>query len=333
MSGNTGAWGVLLEGVYIDGGCDSVQSSDILDECTPPGGDAPFVVVGEMSVPPEGLGLPEIRSEEATYPQRDGVVHFADWYEPRIITLEDVSVCNDGCPGCPSARQKIQQISKAWGRKCDDVELVIFTDCHDPTADEEGRAVTGPFGVIGRPRAAEVEWQTSDKGCALVTLRFDARDHRAYVLDACGTPGSGEKCAVATPTTETTCRTYPRCYPYCYDTETGEEGGDATATVYGTECVNPTITLCGDLTSPRIENVETGATLTYNGTIRKEDECVVIDTINGTATQGEATRTHLLTGDTRMILQPGENTIRLTSFATTDDGSAEVCWRSIVVMM
>lgn len=106
-------WGVELEGVLL--GCDDAEA------------------LGTLSYPPEGLGLPALRTEDVTYPQRDGVRHFADWYEPRIVTLNEVTVCSDGCADCVSARQKLQQIQKAWSRKCDDVELVVHTDCEPET--------------------------------------------------------------------------------------------------------------------------------------------------------------------------------------------------------
>lgn len=292
------------------------------------------VIAGCLTVPPDGLGQPNLRTEDVTYPQRDGVRHFADWYEPRIITLEDVYVCPDGCASCPSAREKVRDIMAAWSRQCDDVELVLFPDCYDPDATDADRALTGPYGVVGRPRVAEVEWLRGRSHCANLTLRFDAVDQRLFVLDADGTPGSGEQCVTLTPTVEYLCRSYDRCYEpdgMCYELQDGEGGGPVTFTVTGTECVYPTITLNGLLTDPVIENVDTGQKIGYSGTIAATDPPVTIDTRDGTATQGGASRTHLLTGSPRLLLSPGENTLRLTSFGASDDGTADVCWRPAVV--
>lgn len=313
----SGDWTVVLDGVALAGG-------DLPDAVA----DA----LGCLTIPPEGLGLPPLRTEDVTYTQRDGVRHFSDWYEPRIITLEDVQVCPDGCPKCPTAREKVRDILAAWGRKCDDAELVIFPDCYDPDADAAGRALTGPFGAVGRPRVAEVEWRRGRSGCAILLLRFDAVDQRLYVLDADGTPGSGTECVTLTPSIENRCRSYPRCYPMCYEEQGGEGGGPVTFDVTGTECAYPTITLNPSLTDPVIENVDTGLKIGYSGVIAAGAPPVIIDGENGTATQGGASRTHLLTGSPRLILQPGSNTLRLTSFASTDDGDAEVCWRPTVVM-
>lgn len=315
-------WHVGLEGVYLSGGpTEAMINGTPIDE----------MASGDLSVPPEGLGVPGLRVEDTVYLQRDGVRHFSDWYEPRIITLADVSVCSDDCPSCDgsrSARAKVRDISQAWSRKCDDVELVVYTPCHgDPD-----RVLNGPYGIVGRPRVAAVDWATGQSGCARMTLRFDAVDHRMFVLDAAGTPGSGEKCVTLGASVEEACRTYPRCYPggvRCYTPV--EEGGTGPVgfQVDGTECVYPTITLSPSLTNPEIENTVTGEKIGYAGRISSRP--VTIDTYSGTATQGGQSRTHLLTGSLRFPLSPGENTLRLTSYSSADTGSARVCWRPTVV--
>lgn len=313
MSGNEGAWAVVLEGAVLSG-------------------DNEAEALGILSVPPEGLDPPDLRTEDVTYPQRDGVQHFSDWYGPRFITLADVSVCNDGCPGCPSARAKVRDLTAAWSRKCDDVELVIFTDCHDPDASDEDRALTGPFGVIGRPRVANYTWLTSNLGCAIMLFRFDAVDHRLYVLDGDGTPGSGGRCVTLNASTITFCRSYPRCYDMCYSNDISTPGsGPVDANVTGMLCAHPTIELIGTLTNPVIENLSTGEFIGYNAPIGATAPPVIIDTYTGTATQGGASRTHLLTGNPRMSLAVGGNTLRLNSAGIGDDGSAEVCWRPAVI--
>lgn len=306
-------WKVELNGVTLSGGSD-------------PGH-------GTLTTPPDGMGAPALRTEDVTYPQRDGVRHFSDWYSPRIITLTDVTVCNDGCPGCPTARRKVHEIVNAWSRQCDDTELVIWTDC-PPDADDEERAFTGPYGVVGRPRAAEVRWERSNIGCASLLLRFDAVDHRLFVLEDDGEPGSGARCVELHPSSEGHCRTYPRCYDpeWCFDVTSGSGGGLQDVTVTGSLCASPTITLYPSLTDPVIENTTTGETIGYRGTIPAGADPVVIDTETGTATQGGASRTHLLTGDTRFTMDPGLSVLRMISFSSDDTGWAELCWRPAVVM-
>lgn len=181
-------WAVWLNGVLLDGG-------------DPEGWD-PEVIGGCLTRPPEGLGVPPLRVEDQSFPQRDGVAHYADWYDARIITLEGVSISSDDCPGCPSARIKAASIMGAWSRHCGDTELVIFTDCFvSPSV--SGREITGPFGVKGRPRQADIRWLGDGSKAAEANLRFDSVDHRLYILDEEGTPGSGTECSDLDPVIST----------------------------------------------------------------------------------------------------------------------------------
>lgn len=323
-----GEWAVALDGIYLSGG-DPIQWMDIIGTPACSGVGDPQVK-GCLTSPPDGMGLPPLRTEDVTYPQRDGVRHFADWYEPRIITLANVMVCPDGCVTCAGAREKVRDIVNAWSRRCDDAELVIYTDCHGSTPASGG--LSGPYGVIGRPRVAEVTWLSGKSKCAALTLRFDAVDERLLILDECGTPGSGGECVVLTPDIAQFCRSYPRCYPMCYSVDISDPGaGPVTGFVAGDLCVYPTITLTGQLTNPIVENTTTGATIGYDAVIAAVDPPVVINTYDGTATQGGADRTEFLSGDPRLLLQPGSNVLRLTSFGGDDNGTALVCWRPAVI--
>ena len=323
-------WQVRLNGFAIDGG----------NTVAPTGAD----VIACLTSPPQGMGVPGLRVEDVTYPQRDGVRHFDDWYNARIITLTDVTICPDeDCVQCSSARQKAQNLMLAWSRHCDDTELVIFTDCHDASAAVTGadRALIGPYGVIGRPRVAALNWLRGDSGCAVALLRFDAVDHRLYVLDPSGEPGSGEICTTLGPEVDASCRTYPRCYDdvcspgvsgWTYNQAiTGAFTGPEVVDNFGTLCAQPTLTLDGSLTAPTIENVTTGESVTYTGNIGS-GEFVVIDTDTGTATDQDGNPvTYLLEGNPRLIIDTGQNTLRLTSHGPSDTGSVEVCFRPAVL--
>lgn len=183
MSGNSGAWGIAM---WRDGYNDPVLQ-DQEQGISLSGGDAidpwlPTVPLGFLTLPPDGLGVPPVRSGDVVFAQRDGVVQFADYYEPRILTFQ-VDIPNDGCPGCPSARQAVSRLTQEWSRNCTGASLVIFSDCHDPDATNEERVYLGPYLVHGRPRVAEVTWRRSDVGGASVVLRFDAADARLILLD------------------------------------------------------------------------------------------------------------------------------------------------------
>jgi hypothetical protein len=192
VSSNSGAWGVAMWRDDSD-----TQANGISLE----GGDPiipylPTVPLGCLKLPPDGLGVPAQRDGDVTFAQTDGVVMFEDFYENRFITLR-VSICNDGCPGCPTGRAKVKRLLREWSRTCTGATLALFTDCHDPGATNEERVVTGPFLVRGRPRIAEVTWLRSNFGCADVLLRFDAQDHRLVILPTendAATPWTGTLC-------------------------------------------------------------------------------------------------------------------------------------------
>lgn len=187
MSANSGAWGVAM---FKDGYSEAVQTAQS-QGISLEGGDPvlPFLPtdpVGTLLVPPVGLGVPAIRSGDVAFAQRDGVVQFADYYEPRQLTFQ-VLVQNDGCPGCStpmSARQKVARLTQEWSRNCTGATLVLFTDCHNPDASEEEKVYNGPYLVHGRPRVADVVWERSNRGAARVTLRFDAADARLVLVNA-----------------------------------------------------------------------------------------------------------------------------------------------------
>ena len=320
-------WGVSLGGVYLSGGTDH-SLPGACDELQP---------LGCLSSAPDGLGSPDLRTEDVQYPQRDGAKHFSDWYEPRIVTLADVTVCRSGCGhlagGGPLAvRSSVAGIIDAWSRQCDDTELIIYTPWHHETGP---RGLKGPYALIGRPRVASVQWLTHE--CAVLTLRFDAVDHRMYLTSGtCHLPGSGVECVEVLPgAPASACREYPRCHPggqWCYDQPIA--GGGTLPALYndGTVPAYPTITLVGGLDQPRLTNVTTGGAITYGGTIRPGDPDVIIDTSTGSATQGGASRTHLLGGDIFLSLPPGDGSaLQLTSYGFSADGRADVCIRPAVV--
>jgi hypothetical protein len=187
VSANSGAWGVAM---YKDGhdGLTPQTEGISLEGGNPVLPYLPTVPVGTLLVPPAGLGVPPVRSGDVAFAQRDGVVQFADYYEPRMLTFQ-VLVQNDGCPGCStemSARQKVARLTQEWSRNCSGATLVLFTDCHDPNASDEEKVWRGPYLVRGRPRVADVVWERSNRGVARVTLRFDAADARLVLLNALG---------------------------------------------------------------------------------------------------------------------------------------------------
>jgi len=359
-----GNWGVLLNGVYLSG---ASGDDAVLDDLEAAGCDVPEIA-GLLETAPDGLGLPEQRTQDTTFFERDGVRHYNDNYLPRILTFENVSVCPDDCPDCTpatgkSARQHASDIINAWQLQCNDVELVLFTPCHqsdneiDPELNQgfgEGpfgetyfggidsmnspeRAIDGPFGFIGRPRVAAKTWLPS--GCCVMTLRFDCVDERIFVLDQCGTPGASD-CVEIFPGNDSFCTDFPVCFVnedeepvgMCFDNVSPGSNPVAPTdlNVGGTQCADLTITLYGPLTNPKLEDLVTEQFITYSGII-PDGYSVVIDTRDMTAEQGTTDVTFRIGGTGSFNLLPGDHQLRLLTQNGEDEGHAEVCSRPVVL--
>jgi hypothetical protein len=129
-------------------------------------------------------------------------------------------------------------------------------------------------------------------------------------------------------------RTYPRCYTgdgMCYDCMTGRESGDALAVVVGDECASPVLCFYGQLTNPIVHNLTTGDSVGIRGIVPSGTDPICIDTDTGIATQAGVSRTHLITGNPRMSLVPGENILRLISTEATDNGHVDITYRPFAV--
>lgn len=330
-------WSVALGDILLRGGDAAALGLPGED-----GACALPTVKGCLELPPDGLGLPELRTQDATYLSRDGVQHHEDFYEPRIITLQ-VAVgkgLNCGCDQNTSVRQAVQDIVSEWRRVCStERELVIYPpNCECDQLLSTTEDIDRPLAVRGRPRQAQVTYDRN--GNASLTLRFDAIDHLMRLLDCCGTPESGEQCVIMLPDIRATCREYDRCYDTCqsggvsgwtYPVSIAASGGPAEFTGGGTECVSGTLRLVGPLTNPSVESVGTDQTISYNASV-PDGSVVEIDLGLGTATLDEQDRTAYLSGDLQMFVQPGDNEWRLQAFNPTDTGYAQLCWRPAVVV-
>lgn len=132
MTFNT--WAVTLNGVTFTQNCDE-HTDDVNCPTT-------NVFIEGMDGPPDGLGLPGVRTEDVTYFQRDGARHFNDWYQPRVITVVGTVGPDPDCEKCTTARQQLSELMKAWRRSCCDIELVIHTPCDGDFV--EGDPILGP---------------------------------------------------------------------------------------------------------------------------------------------------------------------------------------------
>lgn len=162
------------------------------------GGDAPqniswgfgLDVDACLTLPPDGLSMPSLRIGDVVPALRDGVRMTPDWYGPRTITLT-AEVTTDNCPTCPTIRETVRDIEKKltrfgpfgsnfnfsdnnWAQY-----MLLFPPCYDEnnvcTQDQDW---SGPYMVYGRTRRVNVEWRPSNEARAIITIRFDAEDHR-----------------------------------------------------------------------------------------------------------------------------------------------------------
>lgn len=425
----------------------------ILNGSTVCGGDcADLDVDACLTSPPDGTGVPGLRTTDQAYPQRDGVDHFSDWYEPRILTFQ-ATVGGAGCGCSGGARANARSLMRAWSRQCEDVELVLSTGCevsdfpnllpngefdegitgwagdnltlahettvtHNPpgslsaTLDTSadgvaqyldlipveaglnytftgwGRSATstlgwqlglvwldedetpigsmqnggstaitaagwtqldtvparapfgavsaqlviqstiasgtpimgdvyyfdtlalteattetvGPYGVIGRPRVATLQWRKGKFLVADSVLRFDSIDHRLYLLDADGTPGSGAQCVTSL-------------------------AGSAVVPDVGDLC-SPAIFTNDGAFANAMQITQAGGNFTGVGGDLLDTDVLVLDTSTGTATLNGVDVSNQIIGDPFLTVEPGET---LTITGGADGGEVEVCFRPAVI--
>jgi hypothetical protein len=324
-------WAVSLNGVML------TQCGHDTADCA---GD--LIVLEGMDGPPDGLGPPGIRNEDVVYTQRDGVRHFNDWYESKAITIVGTLGPSD-CETCTTTREQLFQLMDAWGRSCCDVEMVIYPPC-DPVEEPTcaTKMLTGPYGVIGRPRLPANPYTWADRSDQIVDfiLRFDTVDQRMFLLDECGTPGVGD-CYQIEPGVALTAACFPICMTgegLCFTTlvTTDDSVLPTDVGVCGTETAAVTITFNPILNTPTIQNLTTEDFITFNGEIGVDDQPVVVNTEDMTATQGETDVTYLLSGSPSFRLDPGDYELRLLNQGVLPDdpdtvGNAVVCVRAVVV--
>jgi hypothetical protein len=108
---------------------------------------------------------------------------------------------------------------------------------------------------------------------------------------------------------------------------TGGTGGAKTIVNAGDATAYPIITLAGPLTNPRITNSTVGRFLQLNLTINTGSS-VVIDMRNKTIVQGGTTnRINAMTSTSKWWwIDPGANTIALSSSIASEAGTATVTW-------
>lgn len=143
-------------------------------------------------------------------------------------------------------------------------------------------------------------------GIGTATVQWTATDPRIYSADEV-------VLFTAMATVAGTGRTYPLTYPRTYGGPIS--GGFITATNEG-EFPSPWVAVIdGPVEHPRIENVGTGQTIAFNGTVAAGSS-LVVDSDNRTVMLDGASRYHWLApGSQWFDVLPGANTVRLAGLS------------------
>lgn len=253
---------------------------------------------------------------------------------PTVTSFQPVPVPRvaTSSAGAGDVVTNVETMKRAWRRRQDDIELWMHVN---------GR---GPYGVIGRPRVARVDWLEGWWDAASMLLRFDCADQRLYLLDVDdngNVVGDGTRSVVVPVSLPSGGRTYDRVYGVVRDHPpmlelayggTGDVFVDAT--VGGNVDVPATIVFAGLLHDPVLQNVTNGTEVRLAvdvpaGMVNR----VTVDTDAGTVTVGGANRFGWVVGNPRTFrLSPGVNRLRLVDAdPATATGSASVTWRNAVV--
>lgn len=334
-----GGWAVSLNGVALVHGCGNSQAAwDALD-CFP------MTVLDAMDAPPEGLDLPDLRTEDVTYYQRDGAKHFSDWYEQRLITVTGTlgPITDEDCADpCLAIRTILFELVQAWKRQSD-TELVIYPPCV-PSDDPLERIYTGPYGAVGRPRQFKYRPLNRAETIFEFTALFVAVDQRLYVLDECGTPGYTNSveidpgvelfalCATEVDGVKVLCANGEGLMCGSTPVVSDDSVLPTDVSVGGTEQVYPEIVLYPPLPRPYVQNYTTGEYVQLDAVLTDSDSPVTINTQEGTAFDSDGNSlTHLLRGSQFMALYPGNYEFRLLAAGEDVEGYAVLSWRDTVV--
>lgn len=249
----------------------------------------------------EGLDTPPYRVSDSVLAGRSGSRFNNNLADKRAIIVEFLLYKTS----MDSYLDERAEIFDAFDPEDGENELVIEID------DDETISLNCVVSDVNLPaRAAEMTY-------ANVQVQLIAYDPTIYSEDIHSQSG------ILAPTGGGA--TFPLIFPITFATSTTGE-----ATIYNLGNINacPTLTLTGLLTNPLIRNETTGETfqLTYSMGV---NDSVVIDMYNRTATLNGATSllTHIAEGSSWWCLEPGANTIALTTSSTSDTGTLEITWQ------
>lgn len=252
----------------------------------------------------EGLGLPELRTDDAARPSDHGVFPSRDFLADRKVTVT-------GTARGDSASDVTANL---------DALMALWQPVYSDAADVVHLAYRLPGQVArlvkGRPRRANIESNRIIGNRASFVLEFTAVDPRIYA---------------ATESTDSTTiaaaaggRQYDRTYNVTYG---ASAGGFLVLTNDGNFPSRPFATITGPASNPRIENVTTGQTMRLALTVAAGDFVEVDFDARTIMLNGTASRYSSLTAASEWWeLAPGNTEVRFRADDT--GGELDISWRS-----
>lgn len=256
---------------------------------------------------PEGLGLPDMRTNDLAWLAEDGAYGAGDWLQPRTVRARLWVDAGSAQASEAAARTLVA----AWAPSRTDLELQVRV------ADAQ------EYVLRGRPRRCEVDLSTLKYGHAQAAVEFVGLDPYLYEPEyTTGTIplGSGTGYPGVTPNLSFALRFQP----------VGSTGaGVAFAGNLGTAPTYPLLTITGPVDTPRLENRTTGATFSLDAVLTAGETAVVDLKARTIAVNGTARLDALGLGAAWVALQPGVNELAYRSDDPSPTASTcTVAWRS-----
>lgn len=256
----------------------------------------------EFAAAPQGFGLPGFRTSDRDRPFRDGEIAADDLLAARKIVL-DVWVLGTTDA---DAEDNLTALRAAWAPATANSELRV-------------RLASTEYALVGRPRGCIAVLDLLKNGGTIrARLEYKATDPRLYsaeVTDA----------ALSLASVAGTGMTFPATFDLSFGGALS--GGITTVTNSGLHPAPWVVTMNGDLVNPTLENVTTGETLSFSGTVASGDQLIIDSEAKTVLLNGTASRySWIEVGSSWFDLDPGENEIRFS--ADSGSGTATLTYRS-----
>lgn len=256
---------------------------------------------------PEGLGMPDMRTNDLAWLAQDGAYGAGDWLQPRLVRAQLWVVGSS-----PSVTEQLARtLVGAWAPSRADVELTVRL------------ASSRSYALVGRARRCELDLTRLASSAVTASVEFAALDPYLYATAAVGGTiplGSGSSTPGVVP---------DLTYDLTFQPPGTAGPGVVYATNQGTAPTWPTVTITGPVDTPRLENRTTGATLELDTTLTGGD-VVVVDARARTVTLNGTSALQLLAvGSAWPTIEPGANELAYRSAdGTPTTSTATISYRS-----